>query len=378
MGCPPLRSCAGCGSCTNLSDGFSRIEILANGNLQVCSNVGGNCNCTEFAGNNISVLTDNTAIDGTFDHDDGNGNVITVDICAALPFCTIGELGNVANAADAANDNEILQFNIITGEYEPVDICVAIQDCTIGNLANVDAATADNANNLDLLVWNGLTNMWEATNLHTDTLVDNTLVDGTFRHTALDGVIVDVDICAALPFCTIGEIGNVNIAADTAAEDNVLVYNAVTMEWEPGDVTYDCEVTSFDPAFFITELTPLDTTIVVGGGHTFTMASPGNASLQFNYDLRALTAYTGIAGIQVGWRLNGGGDNFFGTFNTFANVNLNTEKNHTSVAELNGLAAGVHTIDIIYQLRNFASNIIPGELLFWNQSQVETCWVDRV
>lgn len=74
----------GCGTdCNGIADGYSRIQINAAGELEICSNVGGVCTCESGTGIQCcSTITNNH--DGTWVHDDGQGNTTTLDVCELL------------------------------------------------------------------------------------------------------------------------------------------------------------------------------------------------------------------------------------------------------------------------------------------------------
>lgn len=71
----------GCGGgCDGLTDGQSRIQFNATGELEVYSNVGGICTAVSIGG--TDTLVDNN--DGTATHTALDGTVVTLDICKML------------------------------------------------------------------------------------------------------------------------------------------------------------------------------------------------------------------------------------------------------------------------------------------------------
>jgi hypothetical protein len=113
------------------------------------------------------------------------------------------------------------------GIQQIIDICGSLVYCQLEQLGDVAAgATPD-----QVLVFNGAD--WIPSDLGTDSLVDNG--DGTYTHTAADGAIVVIDIFDSLQYCTIGNIGNVDISADAPVMTQVLTWDGAA--WSPDDRT---------------------------------------------------------------------------------------------------------------------------------------------
>ncbi len=150
-----------CGEgCNGLAVGYSRLQINAAGNLEVCSNVAGVCACEELdaaAIGGIDTLVDNG--NGTFTHTSVNGTPVVIDICTL-----VGQGGCTDTLVD--NLNGTYTHTALNGTPVIIDVCAAL-----------------------LLA------------VCTDVLVD--LGTGLMQHTALDGTIQT--------FCPgIGQILSVN------------------------------------------------------------------------------------------------------------------------------------------------------------------------
>jgi hypothetical protein len=196
--------------CTGLTDGFSRVQITATGEIEICRNIGGVCTCATLS-SIADILVDNG--DGTFTHTSTAGVAVTIDICANLVHCTVEQLGNVTAGAIAgqilvsdgtdwnpqnfANDTfvfngtDTITHTSTAGVVTAVNICTQVlPNCTVEQLGNVTAGAIVG----QVLVSDGTD--WNPTTLGVDTLVDN--LNGTFTHTSNNGTIVTLDVCAML------------------------------------------------------------------------------------------------------------------------------------------------------------------------------------
>ena len=210
-----------CGEgCTDLLDGFSRIQITVTGGLEICSNVGGVCDCFVLDDTSDSFVDNG---DGTFTHTAVDGVVQDLDICANLAFCDLEDMGNVL---DGGTQGQILVLDeSFPGQptWIPTTVILPTQVDTLTN--NGDGTfTHDSIDGTDVTI--NVCQMLVDGNC-TDSFANNG--DGSITHIDVQNNNVTIDICSdILPNCFVENMGNV---APGAGNDNIFVHQAGT--WIP-------------------------------------------------------------------------------------------------------------------------------------------------
>ncbi len=248
-----------CGEgCDGLATGFSRVQITANGEIEICSNVGGVCGCTVIGASLEDTFVDNG--DGTVTHTSNQGTPSTVDICNdILPFCTVENMGNVAAGA---TDGQVLVWDNATQMWTPasavlptqedtwvnnnngtithtgnegtvstIDICNNVLPfCNVENMGNVAPGAVDG----DIFIWDNAAQMWTPTALIEDTWQDNN--DGTVTHTSIFNTPILIDFCDVIADCP-----TVFVDADFTGALNIPpgVFTKVTFDTENTDLQGD-------------------------------------------------------------------------------------------------------------------------------------------
>lgn len=109
-----------CGTgCDGLAVGYSRLQISAEGVLQVCSNVNGNCICADVTTGGSDSLVDNG--NGTITHVDTDGNIVTIDVCDLL-------LNSSCLDSLVDNGDGTITHTNVGGDVITLDICEILKD----------------------------------------------------------------------------------------------------------------------------------------------------------------------------------------------------------------------------------------------------------
>ena len=259
--------------CDELADGYSRLQINAAGNLEVCSNVGGVCDCEELTEGGTDTLVNNG--DGTFTHTSVDGVITVIDICTL-----IGDGGCADTLVN--NGDGTFTHTAIDGIVTVVDICTLIGDggCFDTLVNNGDGTFTHTAVDGTVTVIDVCTLIGDGG--CTDTLVNNG--DGTFTHTAIGGTVTVIDICTLLGDggCADTLVNNGNgTFTHTAVDGTVTVVDVCAMI---GDGTCrDTLVNNGDGTFTHTDLQGNAVIIDVcglvdDGGCTDTLVNNGNGT----------------------------------------------------------------------------------------------------
>lgn len=140
--------------------------------------------------------------DGTYDFNDGLGNTTVIDTITLLVDNANGTTTITNTAGDTAivynnytdvtdNADGTVDFTLPDSSVITVDICALLANCSVGNLGDVDVTSTPPSNN-DILVWNGVNWVPTEPTLGTGTVDTITLTtDGDSTGISTSGTAAD-------------------------------------------------------------------------------------------------------------------------------------------------------------------------------------------